>query len=134
MTIWSGRWLDREGLQNKVVAIRDLNKRHISGVVVNRWANQGINHKLRIGLIFRDSQFEVRNDARPSFAQANRSRLQVYRIRYQSPLSLLDEIGMLDERRERIEESHRFMDKVQRLLVVRSARRAPMSKCPVFLK
>ena len=72
VAVWSGGWLDREGLENKVVAVSNLSKVCISGAVVDRWADQGMHRKLRIGFVFRDGEFEIGNDTSPSFAQADR--------------------------------------------------------------
>ena len=120
VAVWSGGWLDWEGLENKVVAVSNLSEVCISGAVGDCWADQGVHCKLRIGFVFRDREFEIWNDASPSFAQPNRSLSKIHGIRHQSPFRLPDEIRMFDEGSERVEYFYRFVDEVERLLIIRS--------------
>jgi len=79
VTIWSARWLDGEGLENKVVAVGNLSEVCISGAVADRWADQGVHCKLWIGFVFHDGEFEIGNDASSSFAQTDRSLSKIHR-------------------------------------------------------
>jgi len=82
VTVWSSGWLDGEGLENKVVAVANLSEVCISGAVADRWADQGVHCKLRIGFVFRDGEFEIGNDASPSFAQTDRSFSKIHWVRH----------------------------------------------------
>jgi hypothetical protein len=134
VTVWSGGWLDGEGLENKVVAVSNLSEVYISGAVADRWADQGVHCKLRVGFVFRDGEFEIGNDASPSFAQTDRSLSKIHGVRHQSPFRLPQEIRMFDEGSERVEYSYRFVDEVERFLIIRPTCCMCMSMSPEFLK
>ena len=134
VAVWSGGWLDREGLENKVVAVSNLSEVCISGAVADRWADQGVHCKLWIGFVFRDGEFDIGNDASPSFAQADRSLSKIHGVRHQSPLRLPDEIRMFDEGSERVEYPYRFVDEVEPFLIIRPTCCICTSMNPEFLK
>ena len=110
----------------------NLSELCISGAVADRWAYQGVHCKLRIGFVFRDGEFEIRNDASPSFAQADRSLSKIHGVRYQPPFRLPDEIRMFDEGSESVEYSYRFVAEVERYLIVRSTYCMCMPMNPKF--
>ena len=66
------RRLHRKRLQEKVIAIRYLCEPSVSRVVANRRANERMHRKLGVRLVSGDGQFEIRDDAGPSFPQADR--------------------------------------------------------------